>query len=381
MNQIIRDEGKLQPDFVPEELTNREEEKRRLKVHYSRIFDGKVPRHVFITGRSGMGKTTLARRFFSDLADQGRKKGVMVDLIYVDCKGATPIQVMHQILVALDVIPSPKTCLGQLSRILKATVHRRNSIVFVLMDEAYIPIKKDSTDGDSLIHCLTRLNQMAPGQNVSLSLCMIANRDVLGMLEDSTKGMFPPHNIIRLDKYPKSALLEIIIQRIELAFHPGTVAEESCEMITEISTGPGDARYAVGLLHYAGLDAESKGADEVTPEHVRAAKAEIEPHITETMLSQLDDHERILLLSIARLLKKASKITLKDARAAYMVECEGYEMKPRGFTQMKKYLMALAQEDILTVEKAGHGKTATMMIGLDDVPAAVLVERLEKLTE
>lgn len=57
MSQIIKDEEKLDFEFVPEELPHRGKELKKLDEMYSRVLDSKLARHSLITGRSGYGKT------------------------------------------------------------------------------------------------------------------------------------------------------------------------------------------------------------------------------------------------------------------------------------------------------------------------------------
>ena len=63
MTQIIKDEDKLDFEFVPEELPHRAKELKKLDEMYSRVLDSKLARHSLITGQSGYGKTVLSKYF------------------------------------------------------------------------------------------------------------------------------------------------------------------------------------------------------------------------------------------------------------------------------------------------------------------------------
>jgi cell division control protein 6 len=378
MGKIIKDVDKLDPDYVPGELRHRDEELGTLAELHAQVLESKLPRHTFITGRSGMGKTALATKFFQGFTEEGKKRGILVDLVYVDCKGASPTMVMQHILTALAVQPSPKTCISQLARILKTVILKRNSLLCILIDEAYIPLENDQEKGDALVHCLTRINKVAPGPKACVSVCLISNRDVLAMLEGSTKGMFPAHSIVKLDKYSRNALHDIIVQRVELAFHNGAASKDCLDLIADIASGSGDARTAIELLLTAGMAAQIQGSEVVMPEHVRAAKAEIQPYITENMLRELEEHERLFLLGMSRALRKAPQIAFKEAYVAYSCECEGRGIEARGGIQARKYVAALETRGLIDIKKEGRGKTARWMVAIHDAPVGMLVERLEQ---
>jgi len=50
MSQIIKDEDKLDFEFVPDELPHRAKELAKLNEMYSRVLDSRLARHSLITG-------------------------------------------------------------------------------------------------------------------------------------------------------------------------------------------------------------------------------------------------------------------------------------------------------------------------------------------
>ncbi len=379
MGRIIKDIEKLEPKYVPEELPHREEELGKLRELYGGVLDSKTPRHSFITGRCGAGKTALAKRFFAQLVEDGKKKGVQVDLTFVNCKNESTVSSIMQ-RIARDVLAEPgnKADLGTMTRALKACVLKRNSIVCVMMDEAAVPFQRDKMKGDQLVYSLTRINEVVPGPSICLSVCLVSNDDVLALMQESTKSAFGRGNVVRLERYSRTALQDILVQRVQLAFHSGAASKECLEMIADIASGTGDARHALELLLLSGLAAQTQGCDEILPEHVRAAEADVRPWVTETMLAQLGRHERLMLLGAARILRKGAYASLKDVYEAYRRECEGKEVEPRGALQARKYLERLETEGLIETKREGEGRTSKIMVTISAVPTEMLVKKLEE---
>ncbi|MEW5937379.1 MAG: hypothetical protein AB1665_06150 [Candidatus Thermoplasmatota archaeon] len=320
------------------------------------------------------------KRFFSQFKEEGERSGVRVDIVFVNCKGAfTATAVMQRLLSSLWLKAGGNSDIGGMVGMLKDQVAKKDALLIIVADEAHVPLRHDRVRGDMLIYCLTRINEVAQGPKVCVSLCLVSNRDVLAMLEESTRGAFGRNNVIHLDRYTLEALRDIIVQRLEIAFHPGAASQECIELIADMAAGEGNARYALELLLTAGMAAECSGSDAVRAEHVRAAKAEIQPWVTHAMPQELEEHERLLLLGIARALRRKPYIGFEEAKGVYLVECECAGAKPKGKTQLRKILDALGRNGLIEIKREGRGRTAKFLITIEDVPAEALVEHLEEM--
>jgi cell division control protein 6 len=271
-----------------------------------------------------------------------------------------------------------KQPINSMARMLKDFIGKRNSVLFVVLDEVHVPLKHDNSRADHLIYCLARINEALKGSPVSVSLCLVSSRDVLSMLEGSTRGVFNRHNIVNLEKYDGRALKDILVHRVRLAFHPGTASGDCLDLIADIAAGSGDARYALEMLYMAGMAAECEGSEMVLPEHIRAAKAEMQPHVTNKMLEELGDHEYLLLLGIARVLRKSEYIGFDGALMAYRIECESRDSNPRKKTQVRALLDGLHMLGLVSIRREGKGKTSRVQISIEDVPVERLIESLER---
>ncbi len=94
----------------------------------------------------------------------------------------------------------------------------------------------------------------------------------------------------------------------------------------------------------------------------------------------LSFHQKILLLAVCRLLKVSEDayVTTGVLEARYGLVCEEYGQIPRAHTQVWAYIQDLVGLGILTSKLSGAGQRGkTTLIGLPDIPAAVLEGELE----
>jgi len=184
---------------------------------------------------------------------------------------------------------------------------------------------------------------------------------------------------VEFPKYDRAELRDIIAGRVQLAMHPGTVGEDLIDLIADISSEFGDARYAIELLEKAGMLADEETLEEVAPEHLRGAKAHVHPTDVQERLGLLDVPKKLVLLAIARKSRKKAYITMGDAEEAYAVVCEEYEEKPRAHTQFWKYVRDLDALGLVDTKLSGKGEVGkTTLISLPEIPAKVLSDNLER---
>ena len=158
------------------------------------------------------------------------------------------------------------------------------------------------------------------------------------------------------------------------------VRRDSIDLVADIASEWGDARFAIELLDRAGMMAEEESSPAVAPEHVRAAKALTYSIVTESKVDQLDKQRKIVLLSVARAMKDEAYVTTGDAERVYKVVAEEYGEKPRAHTQFWAYIQGIANEGIVQTKVSGDvAGGRTTYISIPDVPTKVLKEMLEKM--
>jgi cell division control protein 6 len=189
------------------------------------------------------------------------------------------------------------------------------------------------------------------------------------------------HNVLTLDCYTAHQLEDILDYRIREAFKENTIAEEIVSLIADIAARWGDARFALELLWRAGVIADNKGSNFVTPEYVRIAKAEIYPEIKKEVLHDLQLHEKLLLLAIAQKLKHSNRAYLLtgEAEQSYRLVCEEYGEYPRKHTQLWEYLERMEGIGLIDLRPSGkEHRGRSTRISIPDIPVTILGSELKR---
>jgi cell division control protein 6 len=337
---------------------------------------------VLITGGVGTGKTVLSKKFCLDIEEYGRARGKPIEFVHINChKNNTNSLVMLKVLQHFQPgFPDRGFSVPEMLNILKKELNKKRCHLIVVLDEANVLISKSGSD---LIYDFTRFDEEDLWSKGSLSLILISQRYVLDSLTPSALSTFKRSNVIELGSYKQNELVDILMKRVELAFHEGCVRRETVELIADIAEREGgDARFAIELLEKAGMLADEERMDKVVPEHARAAKAYTKSTMVESKLMDLDVHKKLVLLSIARALKGEAYTTTGEVERAYGVVCEEYEERPRGHTQFWHYLQDLANHGFIDTKRSGTGMLgSTTLISIHDLPTKVLEGALRKLLD
>jgi len=379
-SSVIKDLHALDFDYVPEELPHRAEQLRKLAQMFKPVLNN-IAQNAVIRGPVGTGKTAIAKKFCDSLVNIARKQGKIIEYVHINCrKRSTDAMAMIGILTHFDQrFPDRGFSVQEMLQILHKQLKRREAQMLLVLDEADALLKKS---GSNLIYNLTRFTDETIKTDNPISIIMVSQKDVLSELDSSTLSTFKRSNTLVLDKYARDELYDIVTQRVGLAYHNDTVSSDSIDLIADIASEFGDARFAIELLWKAGMAADQQHVQLVVPEHVRAAKAETYSIVTETKLQNLGKHQLIALLSVAKRLKKdgTAYANTGDVEKTYAITCEEYSEEPRAHTMFWNYLKEIENAGFITMKLSGKGQLGTtQLISLPDVPAEVLKGKLEGL--
>ena len=384
---MFKDESKLDINYVPSRLPHREREHRLLMEFFNFLlrFPERMAQRVIITGEVGTGKTALAQRFGADITLEANKRSVNLRYVHVNCReyrGKLFLILQHALAVFRPNFPKRGYSAEELLNALMQVLDEENAYVILTLDEFDAFIEQE---GSEAVYKLTRLQEMREGKPQRISFMFIL-RDLQATdrLDASTKSTLQ-RNVISLERYPKDQLIDILNDRVAMAFEPSVVPEDVVDLAAELAVSEsGNARFAIELLWRAGKYADAEAVGSVEPECVRKAVSSIIPTIRRSELASLGLHEKLFLLGTARFFKENPKAyaSLSEIEVAYAVVCEEFGEQPHSHTQLWKYVQLLSALGILKTEVASTGtRGRSTRVSLPSVPAYELEKELSVILE
>ncbi len=384
---MFKDEAKLDINYVPHRLPHREKEHRLLMEFFNFLlrFPERMTQRVIITGEVGTGKTALAQRFGAEITHEAKKRSINFHYLHVNCReyrGKLFLILQHALAVFRPNFPrrgySSEELLGALVQILDEV----DASVILTLDEFDAFIDQEGSDA---VYKLTRLQEMRADKPQRISFIFIL-RDLKATERlDSSARSTLQRNVISLERYPKDQLLDILNDRVAMAFEPSTVPEDVVDLVAGLAfSESGNARFAIELLWRAGKYSDAEGIGEVKPECVRKAVSSVIPTIRRSELASLGFHEKLFLLGAARSFKESQKAyaSLSEIEETYAVVCEEFGEQPNSHTQLWKYVQLLSALGILKAEVAGAGiRGRATRVSLPSIPAYELEKELSAALE
>ncbi len=384
---VFKDETKLDINYTPPKLQHRNIQLRLLNQYFRHAVEtpGKMTQRAIITGRVGTGKTVIAQHFGQNITREAQNRNINLHYVHINCrqsKGSFFLILQQAVTQFHPTFPKRGYSAEELLQILMQILDDQNIYLIITLDELELLIQNE---GSEPLYKLSRIEETrgkAP-RRISL-ICILRDLDWLNKLDTSTRSTLQS-NIIQLDTYTKMQLEDILNDRVPLSFKQGTVPSETIMLTAELGEEEGgNARYSIELLWRAGKHADTEEVSEVLPEHVRKAAGSVYASIRRDEIAALDLHKRLFLLGIARRFQqtKGVHLSMGEAEEAYKIVCEEFDKKPRGHTQLWKYIQELSSIGIIKAELSTSGQRGkTTLIGLPRIAAADLQKELNKVLD
>ncbi|HEX7482981.1 MAG TPA: ORC1-type DNA replication protein [Candidatus Bathyarchaeia archaeon] len=379
---VFKDESKLDINYIPQKLPHRETQHRLLMEFFNFILQcpEKMAQRVILTGDVGTGKTALAQHFGANMTSEANKRGIKFRYVHVNCReyrgSLSPI--LHRaVTVFRPNYPARGYGAEEILGTLMQVLDEENAHMILALDEFDSLIEKEGSDA---VYKLTRLQEMRQGKPQRLSFIFIM-RDLKAIesLDESAKSTLQ-RSIISLERYGKPQLVDILNDRVAMAFEYGSVPEDVVDLISELAfTETGNARFGIELLWRAGKYADAQDSGCVEPECVRMAVSSIIPGLRRSELSSLGLHEKLFLLSVARYFKENEQafVSLSEIEKAYEVACEEFNETPHGHTQIWNYAQYFSKLGVLKTEvSSAQTRGRTTRLSLPSIPASELEKEL-----
>ncbi len=384
---VFKDEAKLDINYIPQQLPHREKEHRLLMEFFSFILrcPEKMAQRVIITGDVGTGKTVLAQHFGASITSEANKRAIKFRYVHVNCReyrGSLQPILHHVVTVFRPNYPARGYSVEEVFSTLMQVLDEDNTFMILALDEFDSLIEKEGSDA---VYKLTRLQEMRLDKPQRLSFIFIL-RDLKAIEQlDASARSTLQHSIISLECYGNAQLVDILSDRVSMAFELGTVQEDVVDLISELAfTETGNARFGIELLWRAGKYADAADAGLVEPECVRMAVSSIIPGLRRSELAGLGLHEKLFLLAVARYFKENEQAyaSLSEVEKTYAVVCEEFGEKPNSHTQVWNHAQFLSSLGILkTVVATSTVRGRSTQVSLPSIPAFELEKELSASLE
>lgn len=386
-SSVFKDETKLDINYIPSELMHRKAQAELLAQYFRYTMEtpGKMTQRVIITGNVGTGKTVLAQHFGRDIVREAQQRNINLHYVHVNCrqnKGSLFLILQNIVTCFLPTYPRRGYSAEELLQTLMQILDEKNVYTIVALDELEALIQNE---GPEPLYKLSRIDETRHKAPMRLSLiCILRELRWLDKLDASTRSTLQ-NNIIQLGAYTQSQLKDILNNRASQAFRQNTMPDETITLAAELGEEEGgNARYSIELLWRAGKHADAEGTRAVQPEHVRKAVGNVYAEVRRDEVTALPLHKQLLLLGVARRFQQSGDIhiSMGEAEEAYNVACEEFGEKPRGHTQLWKYVQELSTLGVIKTEPSTNGQRGkTTLIGLPRIAASDLETELSKTIE
>ena len=301
--KLFKDREVLRHDYLPEKLPHREDQIRVLGLAVAPVLKAARCSNIFIYGKTGTGKTAVAKYVLSHLESKAKEYGAPVRFCYVNCRmTGSEYRIFASLSQSLGLsIPFTGLSVGEVFERFRNGLDSSRTIFIVVLDEIDALIKDR---GDSLLYELTRINEALNKSKVA----------IIGISNDlRLKEFLDPRVFSSLSEeemvfrpYDAGELRNILFERSKLSFYEGCLSEAALSICSALAAAEhGDARRALDLLRVAGEVAERKGSSNITEEHVRDAEKHIEHNRVMEALQNLTLHSKLVLLSVYQLNKNS----------------------------------------------------------------------------
>ncbi|MHA2164547.1 MAG: Cdc6/Cdc18 family protein [Candidatus Hodarchaeales archaeon] len=397
--QENRGEKVFTSSYVPTSIWHREKEMKTLVSYFKSIITNPTnsSRKVVLYGPVGTGKTVISNAFGKELANYLKKQRNVGDPIFryfhINCrKTKTPHLILTTIIRHLvSGFPIRGFGVDELLRMFTLLLYEQNLVVFLVLDEIDYLLPEERTD---FLYALSRLEEspivreeygfLDNKVESRLNLLTITRDKNFRYYLDSSTASSLGQNFITFNPYTRYQLFDILSVRAELGLQEGSYSDEILDTISGLAE-EGDARFAIELLWRTAKVADQEGKNKLTDEHVRKAIIAVMP-IEKSIIEDLNTHQKLVLLSITRLLNNnvQSFVTTPEIKAEYERVCEEANTHPRRQTQVWAYLKDLSRLGVIQqeVENRHHngrslGRISTIRIR--DIPTDEILNSLKYL--
>lgn len=313
---------------------------------------GYAPPFVFVYGRTGSGKTTVAEFACSLLPVSYR----VVNLR----RARTAYGCASLILAALGGRPGSGQTIesmieGMYWRLLGLAAKKPLALVLDEFDALFTDRRGGASD-----FCYRLLDVQARLKEDGCLVCVVAISNSVAAaeeLDDRVRSRIAGAPEVFFDAYSKEEIVAILQDRAARAL--GNAADGVIEYIAEKSSQEhGDARRAIGLLGAAAEIAGACGAHAVRKVHVDAADKRLRKERVQTALERMSYHAKVACGGLARIAYLAPELGWYPTSVLYRQYCACLQkdVRPLGYRRVSELLMELENLGLAASRAGSRGR-------------------------
>jgi archaeal cell division control protein 6 len=358
---VFDDAMVLDEEYQPDEIRERDEELEEYRQALQPIIDNRPLSNIFVYGKTGTGKTVATRYILDHLQeDAERYDDVELSIVWVGCENLSS---SYQVAVALvNELRSPENQISTTGYSQQAVfdmlyneLDRVGGTVLIILDE----IDNIGSD-DDILYGLPRARANTYVEDAHPLVIGISNdfqfkENLSPKVRDTLceeEILFPP--------YDANELNSILYPRADKAFYDEILDDDVVPLCSAFAAqDTGSARQALRLLYLAGKRSVDNSDTEVTEEHVRRAKEELDQSKVIEGMQKLTTQGHAVLLSLAsHAAKDETPVRTRDLYARYNMITDQIDADAIVERRVRAHLSDLSMLGLVTVYERNEGLNA-----------------------
>ncbi len=366
--KIFLNRDVLRHDFIPNTLPHRHSHINRIASIIAPALARSKISNIFIYGKTGTGKTAVARFVLAGLENKAAEIKAPVRTCYLNCRlTGTNYRVLADLCRSLGVtVPFTGLAVGELLDRFREILNARREMVIVTLDEIDALVK--GREENSILYELTRINESL--KNSWVGLVGISNDlHFKEFLDPRVLSCLSEEEVV-FKPYLADEVYDILMERSRSGFVEGALSGASLHLCAALAAREhGDARRALDLLRVAGELAEREGVPIVGEEHVRSAERNIEYDRVSEALKSLPLHPKILVIGTHLLENHFPEgVITGDLYDLYRQLCSKADIEPltqRRVSGLVNELDIMGVVNARVVNFGRYGRTKKIRLGVE----------------